>query len=117
MYYTLLVLWLISFSDKSIPFFTQPHLRLVGLAIEVIQKISREKLVRVAFACFKNLSLWTPCIEVLVDNDLLKVCETLLKGNIKEKEVIDDITALGEVLEKNIKILTSYEKYVKEINL
>lgn len=41
-----------------------------------------------------------------MDNDLLKVCETLLKGNIKEKEVIEDITALGEVLEKNIKILT-----------
>jgi V-type H+-transporting ATPase subunit H len=43
---------------------------------------------------------------VLVDNDLLKVCETLLKGNIKEKEVIDDITSMGEIMEKNIKILT-----------
>lgn len=91
MYYTLLVLWLISFSDKSVPFFSDPKLRLIGQSIEVIQKISREKLVRVSFACYKNLSSYSNCIEVLVDNDLLKVCETLLKGNIKEKEVLDDI--------------------------
>ena len=41
-----------------------------------------------------------------MDNDLLRVCETLLKGNIKEKEVLDDISYMGEILEKNIKILT-----------
>ncbi|KAL4502337.1 hypothetical protein ABPG72_011924 [Tetrahymena utriculariae] len=117
MYYTLLVLWLISFSEKSVPFFTDPQLRLIGQSIEVIQKISREKLVRVAFACYKNLSQNNSCIEVIVDNDLLKVCETLLKGNIKEKEVLDDIQFMGEILEKNIRILTSYEKYEKEINM
>jgi V-type H+-transporting ATPase subunit H len=54
----------------------------------------------------KNLTQFNPCIEVLVDNDLLRVCETLLKGNIKEKEVLDDISYMGEILEKNIKILT-----------
>lgn len=30
MYYTLLVLWLISFSEKSVIYFTDPKLRLVG---------------------------------------------------------------------------------------
>lgn len=85
--------------------------------IEVIQKLSREKLVRVAFMCFRNLTELSPdCIEIMVDNNLLKVVDTLMKGNIKDQEVLDDLTHVGEVLEKNIKILTSFEKYMKELN-
>ncbi|EGR32209.1 hypothetical protein IMG5_092130 [Ichthyophthirius multifiliis] len=88
------------------------------MSIDVIQKISREKLIRIAFQCYKNLASFSQqCIELMVDKDLLKVCETLLKGNIKEKELVNDIQQLGEVLEKNIRILTSFEKYVKELNL
>ena len=30
-------------------------------------------------------------IEIIVDVGLVKVIDTLLKGNIKEKEVLDDI--------------------------
>ncbi|KAL4470236.1 hypothetical protein ABPG74_011847 [Tetrahymena malaccensis] len=118
MYYTLLVLWLLSFCEKSIDSFLQPNLRFISSMVEIIQKLSREKLIRVAFQCLKNLAEKSQqCIEVMVDCDLLKLCETLLKGNIKDKEVVDDVTFLGEILEKNIKILTSFEKYIKEINL
>jgi V-type H+-transporting ATPase subunit H len=42
----------------------------------------------------------------MVDAGLLKICDTLLKGNIKDKETVEDITYVGEILEKNIKILT-----------
>lgn len=39
-----------------------------------------------------------------------------MKGNIKDKDIIDDVEYVGGILEKNLKILTSFEKYVKELN-
>jgi len=52
----------------------------------------------------------------MVESGMLKIVDTLLKGNIKDQDVVDDIKYVGEVLEKNLKVLTSFEKYVKEIN-
>ena len=45
-----------------------------------------------------------------------KIIDTLLKGNIKDKDVTDDLEYVGGILEKNLKILSSFEKYVKELN-
>lgn len=51
----------------------------------------------------------------MVDNGLIKVIDLLLKGNLKDQDVIEDIKYVGEILEKNMKILTSFDKYVKEL--
>lgn len=42
----------------------------------------------------------------MVDNGLVKVIDLLLKGNLKDQDVIDDIIYVGDILEKNMKILT-----------
>ncbi|CAD8111966.1 unnamed protein product [Paramecium primaurelia] len=116
-YYTILALWLLSFTTESIPLFNDPTIGLIRLIIESVQKISREKILRVSFACFRNLVDISPqCIELMVDNGLIKVVDLLLKGNLKDQDLIDDIKYVGEILEKNMKILTSFEKYVKELN-
>jgi len=92
MYYTLLALWLISFSPLSYDYFKNPNLGLIRLSTEVILKISREKIIRVAFSCYKQLCLNSKdSIEMMVDVELLKIVDTLLKGNLKDKELIDDI--------------------------
>ena len=65
------------------------QLGLIKLTIEAIQKISREKVLRVAFACFRNLV--DTSIELMVDSGLIKVVDLLLKGNLKDQDVIDDI--------------------------
>jgi len=54
-------------------------------------------------------------VEIMVDNNLLKVVDLLLKGNLKDQDVIDDIKYIGEVLEKNIKILTYSISYIPKI--
>ncbi|CAD8194181.1 unnamed protein product [Paramecium octaurelia] len=116
-YYTILALWLLSFTTESISLFSDPTIGLIKLIIESVQKISREKILRVSFACFRNLVDASPqCIELMVDNGLIKVVDLLLKGNLKDQDLIDDIKYVGEILEKNMKILTSFEKYVKELN-
>jgi len=34
-----------------------------------------------------------------------------MKGNIKDEDVLEDLKHVGEVLEVNLKILSSFEKY------
>lgn len=84
-YYTILGLWLLSYTNDSIAYFSDPSIGLIRMTIEAIQKISREKILRVAFGCFKNLVDVSPlCIELMVDNGLIKVVDLLLKGNLKD---------------------------------
>lgn len=51
----------------------------------------------------------------MIDNRLLKIIDTILKGNIKDEELINDIKDIGAILENNIRVLSSFDKYVKEI--
>eukprot|EP01017_Pseudomicrothorax_dubius_P029279 TRINITY_DN3543_c0_g1_i3.p1 TRINITY_DN3543_c0_g1~~TRINITY_DN3543_c0_g1_i3.p1 ORF type:complete len:449 (+),score=100.02 TRINITY_DN3543_c0_g1_i3:117-1463(+) len=116
MYYTCLNFWLLSYYKESAKYFAGPASGIIRNVITIIQNHSREKIWRVAFYLFKNLSnLHENTIEIMVDCGLLKVVDTLLKGNIKDTELKEDLETMGTLLEKNLKILTSFEKYMKEI--
>jgi V-type H+-transporting ATPase subunit H len=52
----------------------------------------------VAFYIFKNLQQNPDCLELMMDVGLLKLIDTLLKGNIKDKEVIEDIKEVAATL-------------------
>lgn len=64
---------------------------------------------------FKNVQQNTVCLELLNDNRLLKIIDTLLKGNIKDESLIESIKEMGTILEQNMKILSSFEKYAREL--
>mmetsp|Transcript_32613 Transcript_32613/g.29480 ORF Transcript_32613/g.29480 Transcript_32613/m.29480 type:complete len:463 (-) Transcript_32613:107-1495(-) len=115
-YYTFCALWLLSYEKASFKAFQDAVVAIIRLMIHALQSLSREKIIRVGYACFRNLSVDEGCLEVMIDNGLLKVTDTVLKGVIKDKDTVDDIEYVGQILEKNLKILTSYEKYVKEVN-
>jgi len=51
----------------------------------------------------------------MIDNNVLKLIEICLKSNIDDQIIIDNLKNLGEVLEQNERILSSFEKYEKEI--
>ena len=83
---------------------------------DILQKVSREKITRVAFMIFKNIQEFHSCLELMIDNRLLKIIDTMLKGNIKDEDLITEIKDIGAVLESNIRVLSSFDKYVKEVN-
>lgn len=62
------------------------------------------------------MAKWDECIELLVDNHLLKLVDNELRKNIKDEVLKENLEFLAEVLERNYRILTSFEKYNKEIN-
>ncbi|CAM6002300.1 unnamed protein product [Sphagnum balticum] len=116
-YYTFLNIWLISFLEEAYStYLSVPKFRIISSLTEILQKISRDKLVRVAFYIFKNLQHNDDCLELMMDVGLLKLIDTLLKGNIKDKEVIEDIKEVAQTLELNIRVMSSFEKYCKELN-
>ena len=43
---------------------------------------------------------------MMVDCGIIKIIDTLLKGNIKDKDITDDLEYVGQILEKNMKILS-----------
>ncbi len=56
LYYVLLNIWLLSFVDAGIEkFIGVPKYGVLKNVCEILQKLSREKLTRVAFLIFKNL--------------------------------------------------------------
>ena len=65
---------------------------------------------------FKNIQDYHSCLELMIDNRLLKIIDTILKGNIKDEDLITEIKDIGAVLESNIRVLSSFDKYVKEVN-
>lgn len=62
---------------------------------------------------FKNIQTSHSSLELMIDNKLLKIIDTLLKGNIKDHVLIDEIKNIGTVLENNIKVLSSFDKYCR----
>lgn len=95
MYYNILCLWLLSYTPASHPYFVKPEYKLIQSMIDVMQKISREKILRVACATFKNLSENHEAIEVMVDCGLLRIVDVVIRGNIKDNELKEDLEFLG----------------------
>ena len=46
-------------------------------------------------------------IEIMVDHGLLKMVELYQKANLKDEDLKENLEKIGEVLEQNMKILTS----------
>lgn len=108
-------MWILSFEKESQTHFADPTLLMISLTIVALKNISREKLSRIAFKFFKNISKWDDCVELMVDNNLSKVVENELKKNLKDETLKENLENIQEVLDINYRILSSYEKYVKEI--
>lgn len=115
-YYTFLCLWSISFEDISQSYFCNAAWQIIPEMINALKSISREKLSKIAFRIFKNISRWQKCVELMNDNDLLKVVENELKKNIKEEGLRVNLESINDELERNYKISSSYEKYLKELD-
>lgn len=108
---------MLSFIEEGIErFISVAKFGVIKSMCEILQKISREKITRISFMIFKNIQSNNTCLELMMDYKLIKIIDTLLKGNIKDHQLIEDIKTIGTVLENNIRVLSSFDKYCKEVN-
>ncbi len=90
---------MLSFIEEAVEkFISLPKVGVVRSICEILQKVSREKITRVAFMIFKNIEKDHGCLELMMDNKLLKIIDTILKGNIKDEDLITSIKDIGVIL-------------------
>ena len=76
---------MISFLENGIEkYIGVTKIGVIKAVCDILQKVSREKITRVAFMIFKNIQDNHVCLELMIDNRLLKIIDTILKGNIKD---------------------------------
>jgi len=115
MYQTFLTCWILSHEECSQAMFEEPSCNIIRGMVSVLNSISREKFSRVGMKVFKNLSTYPACVELMIDNNLQKVVENEQRKNIKDEVLRENLSYLNDVLEKNYRILSVWEKYSKEL--
>lgn len=116
-YVALFALWQITFNEESVEYFLRKDYELISLIIKEIKKTEKEKILRVGLGALLNLSEFSPfAIEIMVEEKLLDVIDTLSRKVLKDEDLKDTIRHLGDILQKNIKILSTYDKWLNELN-
>lgn len=114
-YYTFLNYWILSYEEAFKPIATDPKKLLIANILSCLKKVAREKLTRVALKIFRNLCKWDECIVLLIDNNLSDFLRIEMKKEIKNEKTKENISFLTDILDKNYKTVSSFEKFVKEI--
>ncbi|OMJ86940.1 hypothetical protein SteCoe_11408 [Stentor coeruleus] len=116
-YIALFALWQITFNEESVEYFLRKDYELISLIVKEIKKTEKEKVLRVGLGALKNLcEMSQGAIEIMIEEKLLDAIDTLSRKVLKDEDVVQLIKDLGDVLQKNIKILSTYEKWLLEVN-
>jgi V-type H+-transporting ATPase subunit H len=115
-YSTICCLWYISFDEDHIYLFEKLDLNLVPLIITELQKAEKEKILRVSLALLKNLCEFSErAVETMVERKLLREIDAIAKRVLKDEDVKQYLEDVSVIMENSIKLLSSFEKYMVEI--
>ena len=108
-------LWVLSYSDKASEDFGKT--KIVELLCDIVQANFREKLTRVAIAALVNLvskQNGEHC-QIMAECDLLETLKDLSESHWADPDVMEDLEALKEAMQMNYRVLSSFERYRKEV--
>ncbi|KAL0486461.1 V-type H+-transporting ATPase subunit H [Acrasis kona] len=113
LYETIFCIWLLSFNKNSVE-----HVRGENLSAkihEVLKTQQKEKVIRVSLSTIKNLIK----NNIKFINDLINVSvpRTLLnlqKRNFEDKDILDDLKVLIDLMEVHIDEMSSFDEYRQE---
>jgi V-type H+-transporting ATPase subunit H len=115
--YTLLVtLWLLSFGREARLKMADAQEGVLKYLIESCGRMQKEKVMRIAIKLIHNLKQEHTCVEALVDGGFIRILDSLGKGFIKDEALVRSMEEVGALLEDNIKVLSSLDKYKRELN-
>eukprot|EP00824_Muranothrix_gubernata_P020504 TRINITY_DN40968_c0_g1_i1.p1 TRINITY_DN40968_c0_g1~~TRINITY_DN40968_c0_g1_i1.p1 ORF type:complete len:464 (+),score=85.51 TRINITY_DN40968_c0_g1_i1:170-1393(+) len=114
-YNVIACIWLLSFKPLSIPYFEDRKNEAIDVIIKTLQMFRREKIVRIVLHLFRNLANSEKCIEMMLDNDLLKEINNLINRHWVDKDIINNLEKLEKTLSDNYKVLNNFEKFKKQV--
>jgi len=111
-------IWLLSFNKNAYP--TIKKSAALNELAHMIRLSSREKVLRVSLASFRNLLDATAekghsFNEDMIGLGLLKLTQTLMPKAWKDPDITEDLKAINRVLELTLEKLSSFEVYHAEI--
>lgn len=112
------VLWTLSYCEQAVELFISTNV-LAEMVTKMVQS-PREKVVRVLLSSFRNLinheQVTVRVVEIMIDMGLLK-CLTVMKDRkFSDEDVVKDLQALRDILFREYKVLTTMERYEKEMH-
>lgn len=115
-YAAICCLWMISFDEESTEYFIRSDFNLIGKIIKELKRTDKEKVIRVALGTLKNLlKAGESTVEIMVEHKIVDIIDNLSKRIIKDQDVADLIKELGDSLGNSVKLFSSFEKWLKEI--
>ncbi|CAG9329016.1 unnamed protein product [Blepharisma stoltei] len=114
-YAAICCLWMLSFDEDSYEFFIRSDYNLIGKIIKELRRTDKEKVIRVALGTLKNLSAGEGTIEIMIENKLVEIIDNLSKRILKDQDVTDLVKDIGDVLASSVKLFSSFEKWLKEV--
>lgn len=114
-YLTIFCYWLLTFDEKN-----RTHARLIKpnlfqILVNTLSDRLKPKIVRVGLMFFQNLLPSAAARELMVMKGLVGVLNRLNKEKWNDPDVEDSLKELLTVLAKDVKQLSSFEQYEKEI--
>lgn len=108
-------MWLLSYNPTSFVYLSES--RVVKHLVAVIKSMQRVKVVRIALATLRNLSGQAKFNEEMIESGLSRLFSTLNArlAQWDDEEMTDDVKALESVINKDMKDLSSFEMYEKEV--
>jgi V-type H+-transporting ATPase subunit H len=112
-YQSVQCLWLLSFQKSVAEQIAQT--RIIHNLVEILKVVPKEKVIRMTLATLRNLLGVGSNNDLMIDSGILKPLEVLTAKSWGDEDIVDDLTALNDALQKNMVILSSFEMYKKEV--
>lgn len=99
MYYSLILTWILSYSEIFVKFAEDPKNLLIVDIISTLKKLSREKLTRIGLKIMRNLSQSQNCVSLMIDNNLITFITMEMRKNIKDEQMKENMEFLINKME------------------
>eukprot|EP00455_Lapot_gusevi_P001853 TRINITY_DN1070_c0_g1_i4.p1 TRINITY_DN1070_c0_g1~~TRINITY_DN1070_c0_g1_i4.p1 ORF type:complete len:514 (+),score=176.44 TRINITY_DN1070_c0_g1_i4:83-1543(+) len=108
-------LWLLSFNSNLHKILRE--VKVVKHLVGVIKSLLRVKVVRIALSTLRNLLDKERFNEEMIDAGLPKILPTLSAraAQWEDEDIVEDVRLIEESIQKDIKELSSFEMYEKEV--
>jgi len=114
-YLTVFCYWLLSFeeSNHTRSILVKPNM--VQILVNTLGDRLKPKIVRVALMFFQNMLVSAEARELMVMKGLVAVLKRLSKDTWSDQDIKSSLSALLSHLQKDVKQMSSFEQYEKEI--
>jgi len=106
-------LWLLSYDEAIAEALAETEV--VPNMLRVMRDVTKEKVLRMCVACFRNLVDKSNLNEQMIEQGAMKQLVVLRNKTWSDDEVVDDLQVVADALAKSVKILSSVDKYRAEV--